>query len=735
MNNILNNVINNVTKTAITSRRQFLFASAAISGGFALGFALPQGKAHAAAAAENTRVNIWVEVAADDTVTIRYARSEMGQGSLTSAPQLVADELDANWDQVRIAYVDVNEHIRMANAWGSMATVGSQTIRNSQSYLREAGATARAMLVAAAAQSWSVPAGEITVSNGIVSHAASGRQSGFGALAALAATLPVPGTVTLKDPANWSIIGQSMSRVDIPASVDGSQVYGVDISLPGMVYAAIAQCPVFGGKVASFDAAAVRNRRGILDVFAIDDGAALVVVADNWWRASQALQAIETQWDEGGNGNVDNASLREFFKAGLVADDAAPLAGNKGDVDAALAGASKVLEAEYYTPYLSHSPMEPMGATVVIDPDKVQVWTSTQSADSVALEIAGALELRPENVIVHRVQAGGGFGRRGGTGDFTRQAALIAARMPAGTPVKLLWTREEDTQHGFYRPLAMYKMQAGLDANNKITGWRARIASGSLMLQRIGMPQLPNGVDAMATEGFTRLPYLVDDQDQSYKECRTHVPIGFWRTVGWSQTPFAREQFIDELAVAAGEDPYQFRLNNMAADELSRHILQTVAEAAGWDTAPAPGVFRGIATTEPYGSFTAAVVELSVNDAGAIKVHRIVQAINCGHVVNPDNVIAQIQGATVWALSAALWGEISIERGRVREANFHDYRVLRMAEMPKVEVVLAPTGGFWGGVGEPGQAPLLPAFCNAIYAATGRRIRELPLRHQGFTFA
>src|SRR5687768_10300924 len=288
----MNKLMNDVIKTT-TSRRQFLFASAAISGGFALGFALPQGKAHAAAAAENTRINIWVEVAPDDTVTIRYARSEMGQGSLTSAPQLVADELDASWDQVRIAYVDVNEHIRMANAWGSMATVGSQTIRNSQSYLREAGATARAMLVAAAAQTWSVPASEITVSNGIVSHAASGRQSGFGALAALAATMPVPEAVTVKDPADWRIIGQSMPRIDIPASVDGSQVYGIDVSLPGMVYAAIAQCPVFGGKVASFDAAEVRTRRGILDVFAIDDGAALVVVADNWWRASQALQAIE----------------------------------------------------------------------------------------------------------------------------------------------------------------------------------------------------------------------------------------------------------------------------------------------------------------------------------------------------------------------------------------------------------------------------------------------------------
>lgn len=718
-----------------TSRRHFLLSTAAVSGGFALGFSLPSGKARAAASEDNTRVNIWVEIAADDTVTVRYARSEMGQGSFTSAPQLVADELDANWDQVRVAYVDVNEHIRMNAAWGSMQTVGSQTIRNSQSYLREAGATARAMLVAAAAQQWNVPAAEITVSNGIVAHAASGRQSGFGALAALAATQPVPEQVTLKDPANWHIIGKSMPRLDIPASVDGSQIYGVDVTLPGMVYAAVAQCPVFGGKVVSFDASGVRNNRGIINIFTIDDGAALAVVADNWWRAKQALSAIEIQWDDAGNGNVNNDSIRAYFQEGLTTADAAQFPGNKGDVDAALTGASKVLEAEYFTPYLSHTPMEPMGATVLIEDGQAQVWTSTQSADAVATEIAGALDIAPETVIVHRVQAGGGFGRRGGTGDFGRQAALIAAELPRGTPVKLLWTREEDTQHGFYRPLAMYKLQAGLDANNNIVGWRARIASGSLMKQRIGMPQLPNGIDAMATEGFTRLPYLIDNQEQSYVERRTHVPIGFWRTVGWSQTPFAREQFIDELAAAAGEDPYQFRLRHMASDELSRHILETVAKAAGWDTMPGAGTFRGIATTEPYGSFTAAVVELSVNDAGGIRIHRVVQAINPGHAVNPDNIRAQLEGATVWALSAAMWGEINIERGRVREANFHDYRVLRLAEMPKVEVVLAPTGGFWGGVGEPGQAPVLPALCNAIFAATGKRIRSLPLKQHGYTLA
>ncbi|MGA0805691.1 MAG: molybdopterin cofactor-binding domain-containing protein [Pseudohongiellaceae bacterium] len=708
------------------TRRQFLFTTAAVSGGFALGLHIAGVKAQADAG--NQRVNLGVEIATDDSVTIRYARSEMGQGSFTSAPQLVADELDADWDKVRVAYVDVNEHIRMDNAWGDMTTVGSRTIRNSQEYLRKAGATARAMLVSAAATEWGVPAAEITVQNGLVSHAASGRSSGFGALAAVAAAQPVPAEVTLKDPANWHIIGQSKPRLDIPASVNGTQVYGIDVSLPGMVYAAMAQCPVFGGKVRTFDAATARTRRGVIDIFSIDDGASVVVVADNWWRARNALQEVVIDWDYGGNENVNDASLLAFFKSELEAPDAAVLPNSSGDTDAALAGASKVLEAEYFTPWLSHAPMEPMGATLVIGEGRVDLWASTQSADGDARSVAAALEVPPESVYFHRVQAGGGFGRRGGTAGHSRAVALIAAALPPGTPGKLLWPREEDKQ------LGMYKLKAGLDADGNIVGWKTRIASGSILNQMRNVP-LQNGIDGPATEGFTRLPYLIPNQFHDYKKAVTHIPLGFWRTVGWSQTPFAREQFIDELAVAAGVDPYQFRLKHMAQDELSRHILEQAAQAAGWDQPAAPGVFRGIATTEPYGSYTAAVVELSVDAAGVIKIHRIIQAINPGHAVNPDNINAQLEGATVWTLSAALWGEITIDQGRVKEGNFHDYRLLRLKEMPKIDVVIAPTGGFWGGVGEPGQAPLLPALCNALYAATGKRIRSLPLKHHGFSLA
>ncbi|MDG2174733.1 MAG: molybdopterin-dependent oxidoreductase [Gammaproteobacteria bacterium] len=712
------------------SRRKFMLTSAAVSGGFALGLQMPS-KAQDVVAGSD--VNIWVQISPDDTVTIKYARCEMGQGSMTSAPQMVADELDASWDQVKIEYVDVNEHIRMDRAWGAMVTVGSQTIRNSQEYLRNAGASARTMLVAAAASEWGVPQSEINVSNGVISHAASGRESGFGALAAAAASQPVPETVTLKDPADWHIIGQSPARVDIPPSVDGSQVYGVDVELPGMVYAAMATCPVFGGTVSSFDATKARTRKGVMDVVAID-GNSVVVVADNWWRANKALQEVEVNWDTNGNGNVSSETILETFKASLAASDAAPMPNNAGDADQALANAEQVLEADYFTPFLSHSPMEPMGATVRITGERVDIWASTQSPEGLVTEMVNALDVEAENVYAHRVQAGGGFGRRGGSSDYARAAALIAAELPDGIPVKMLWNREEDTQHDFYRPLAMYRLKGGLDTDGYISGWKARIASGSILNQMRGAP-LRGGVDFTAVEGFTELPYNIPDQFQDFKLTPTHVPLGFWRTVGWSQTPFAREQFIDELAVAAGEDPYHFRLKHMEEDELSRHILEKVADEIGWDETPAAGIYRGIATTEPYGSYTAAAVELSVNDAGVINIHRIVQGINTGHMVNPDNVTAQLEGATVWAISAAMWGEINIEQGKVQESNFHNYRLLRMSEMPVIDTVLEATGGFWGGVGEPGQAPILPAFCNAIYAATGTRVRSLPLKHHGFTLA
>jgi isoquinoline 1-oxidoreductase beta subunit len=716
------------------SRRSFLISSAGAGGGFALGMHIPSAFAQKTGADPGSEVNVWVVVRPDDTVVIRYARSEMGQGSMTSAPQLVAEELDADWNKVRIEYADTNEHVRRKRAWGNMASVGSQTIRTSQEYLRKGGATARAMLAAAAATEWNVPASEVTVSNGIISHAASKKRTTFGKVASSAAKIEPPKDVVLKDPKNWKIAGKSMRRVDIPASVNGTQRYGIDTVLPGMLYAAVAQCPVYGGKARSFDDSRVKSRRGIVKVVSIDNGSAVAVVADSWWRAKEALKDVPVDWDFGRNGGVSSASIRQFFEEGLKQAESAVLPNRKGDVDQGFAGATKVLEADYFTPYLCHAPMEPMGATVHIQDGRVDVWASTQNGEATLASVAGALKVAPETVYFHKTQAGGGFGRRGGSNDFGQQAALIAQQLPKGTPVKVLWTREEDTQHDFYRPLAMYRLKAGIDAAGMPVAFTSRIASGSLFNQLLGLP-LKDGIDGSATEGFSEFPYEIPNQRHEYAQRRTHVPIGFWRTVGWSQSPFAREQFIDELALAAGKDPYEYRRMLLEHEKRPLAILETVAKAAGWGKPLPQGVFRGIATTEPYGSFTSAVVELSVDKSGGIKIHRVVQAIDCGYAVNPDNIVAQIQGSTVWATTAALWGEITFKDGRAEQGNFDTYRMMRLREMPKVEVVIAPTGGFWGGVGEPGQAPLIPALCNALAAATGKRVRELPLKNQGFHLA
>ncbi|MCC6474734.1 MAG: xanthine dehydrogenase family protein molybdopterin-binding subunit [Burkholderiales bacterium] len=713
------------------SRRDFLANSVAATGGLAIGMHIPSAVAQKTGVLEGAEVNIWVVVNPDESVVIRYARSEMGQGSMTSAPQLVAEELDVDWRKVRIEYADTNRHVRLKRAWGDMATVGSRTIRTSQDYLRKGGAAARMMLVSAAAQQWGVPPGECTAAGGVITHAASRRRTTYGKVAAAAAKLDPPKDIALKDPKDWKIAGKSLRRIDIPASVNGAQRYGVDTQLPGMVYAAITKSPVFGGKVKSFDDSRVKTRRGIIKVMTVE-GDAVAVVADNWWRAKEALKDVQVDWDTGANGGVSSTSLLEFFKAGLAAPEAALLPNRKGDAEKAIAGASKVLEAEYFTPFLAHAPMEPLGATVHIQQGgRVDVWASTQSGEAMLAGVANVLGVPTDNVYFHKTQAGGGFGRRSFP-DFARQAALIARSMPVGTPVKLLWSREEDMQQDNYRPLAMYRLKAGIDASGHVVAWTTRIASGSLAAQLLNLP-LKNGVDGPATEGFAEFPYEVPNQRHEYIQRRTHVPIGFWRTVGWSQSPFAREGFIDELARAAGRDPYELRREMLKDEKRPLGVLDAAAKAAGWGRPLPKGVFRGIATTEPYGSFTAAVVELSVDGKGGVKLHRVVQAIDCGYAVNPDNIVAQIEGSSVWALTAAMWGEITVKDGRIEQGNFDTYRLLRMREMPKVEVVIAPTGGFWGGVGEPGQAPFIPAMTNAILAATGKPVRSLPLKNQGFT--
>jgi isoquinoline 1-oxidoreductase beta subunit len=713
------------------SRRDFLKDGAIATAGLVVGFHLPVAGAQTGAPGiAGVEVNAWVVIRPDNVVIIRYARSEMGQGSLTSAPMLVAEELECDWKQVKVEYASVNEHVRRNRVWGSMAAVGSQTIRFSQEYLRKAGATARQMLLTAAAKRWAVAESSLAVKGGVITHVPSGRTLNFGELAIEASKLPVPTDVKLKDPKDWKLAGTSVKRLDIPDTVMGRQRYGVDVQLPGMLYAAVAQCPVFGGTARSFDAAAVQSRRGIRKVFTIDGGKAVVVVADNWWRAKEALKVLPVQWDVGANGAVSSQSIRGFLEAGLKAPTA-PVAKRAGDADRAMAGAAKVIEAEYYTPYLCHAPMEPMGCTARIKDGRVDVWVSTQTGEGTIASAAAAAGVPLEQVEVYKMQNGGGFGRRGGSQDFTRIGVLIAKEFP-GVPVKSLWTREEDTQHDFYRPVALYGLKAGFDAAGNPVAFRARVAAPSIFSSLLRLP-LKDGIDNSAVEGFAEFPYAIPNVLNDYAQRDTHVPVGFWRTVGWSQNPFARECFIDEMAGVAGKDPLEFRRGLLAHEKRPLGILEAVAKAAGWGSPLPPGVFRGIAVTEPYGSYTAAVIEVSVSPKGELKIHRIVQGIDCGYVVNPDNIVAQLQGSVVYALTAISRGEITIKDGRVEQSNFVDYPMLRMPEMPKVEVVIAPTGGFWGGVGEPAQAPIAPALCNAIFAATGKRIRSLPLSQHGLT--
>ncbi len=708
------------------SRREFLQRSAVAGGGLVLGFHLPAAFAQKSGGkAGGSEVNAWVVVNPDNSVIIRYARAEMGQGSLTSAPMLVAEELECDWHRVRVEYVSPNEQVRRKRVWGDMAAVGSRTIRNSQEYLRKAGATAREMLIVAAAQKWAVPASECVAAASVITHKPSGRKVSFGQVAAAAAKLEPPKDVKLKESKDWTIIGKPMMRFDIPASVMGRQRYGIDTQLPGMLYAAVAQCPVFGGKVKSVDAAKVQGRRGIIKVVPLESFVA--VIADNWWRAKEAVHELAIEWDDGGNGNVSSASIMEFLRAGLDAQSDVVIARRDGDVEQGLAGAAKVIEAEYFTPYLAHATLEPQVCTALIKDGRVDVWTSTQNAEASLATAAATAGVPLENVEVHPVQLGGGFGRRGGAQDFVRQGVLIAKAME-GTPVKMLWTREEDTQHDFYRPASLIRLKAGLDATGNPVAWQSRISAPSILATLLKLP-LKEGIDPQAVASLNDLPHSIPNVRIEYAQRNPHVPVGFWRTVGHSQNPFVRECFMDEVALAAGKDPYEFRRALLGRSPKDLGVLDAVAKAAGWGKPLPAGVFRGIAETEGYGSYTSAVAELSVSDKGEVTIRRLVIGIDPGYVVNPDNVVAQMQGSAVFMLTAMFWGEITIKDGRVEQSNFHDYAMMRLRQMPKVEVVLAPSGGFWGGVGEPGQASIAPAVCNAIFAATGKRIRSLPLKN------
>jgi isoquinoline 1-oxidoreductase beta subunit len=715
------------TQKFVAGRRSFLVKTAAASGGLMLGVNL-SGTVQAADAAGTPEVTHWIVIQPNDIVVIRIARSELGQGSFTGLAQLVAEELECDWSKVRPEYADVNDHIRRNRIFGSMSTGGSRGIRESQEYLRKAGASAREMLVAAAAQEWSVPAAECKAAKSVISHP-SGKSTTYGKMAAAAAKLDVPKEPKLKDPKDWKLIGTSPPRFDIPDKTTGKQIYAADVRLPGLLHASIVQCPVFGGKLKSYDEAAIKDTIGVKRVVAGDDWVA--VVADNWWRANQALKELPVEWDVGESGNVSSESIMAFLRTGIDAKDV-PVARKDGDADAALASAAKVIEAEYHAPYLNHATMEPQTATAIVTDDKAEVWVGTQNGEATIAAASEAAGIPLENVIVHKMHAGGGFGRRGPHQEYTKQAVWIAQKMP-GTPVRLQWSREEDMHQGRYRPVALVKLRAALDKDGNWSAWHVRQADQSIFIT-VRPADIKNGIDPVNVRCFQDNPYAVANFTDEYAMRNPHVPPGFWRAVAHTHNPFFRECFIDELVQAAGKDPVEFR-RPLLKGKKDLGVLEAVVKAAAWDKPLPKGIHRGIAVVDSYGSFSAAVVEIAVKDGKVIEVKRVVVALDSGYVVHPDAVIAQMESGVIWGLSSAMHEEITIKDGRVVQGNFFDYRILSLAETPKIESVLVPTGGFWGGVGEPPIGAVIPALGNAIFAATGKRVRSLPFKNLGFSYA
>ena len=701
------------------SRRALLVSATAAGGVLTLGFGMPS----ASAAACDCEITAWIVIRPDDTVVIRVARSEMGQGSFTALPMLVAEELACDWSKVRPEFVPPHENFRRKRAWGDMSTAASRSIAASQEYLRRAGATAREMLIAAAAARWQVAASECRAADSIVTHGPSGRSAAFASLAEAAARMPAPVDVPLKQPKDWTLIGTPQKNFGARAKVTGQPIYGIDVQLPGLLHAAIAQCPVFGGTLKEVDEATALAMKGVHRVVRMPE--AVAVVADGWWQAQRALEALQPVWDPGDHATLSSADIARDLREGLQADDA-EVGREDGDVEAALARAATRIEADYVVPLLAHATMEPQNCTAHVTAEKVEVWAPTQDGESSLATAAAAAGVSPARVIVHKMMLGGGFGRRGAVQDFVHQAVSIAKAV--GRPVKLLWSREEDIQHDFYRPAAMARMTAGLDADGMPLAWSIRVSSPSILTSLAGGAMI-GGLDRQTLQGLLEeMAYGLPNYRVEHAMRGMAVPVGMWRSVNHSQNAFFKESFLDEMAQAAGQDAYEFRRKLLASSPRQRAVLDAAARAAGWGDPLPRRRARGIALHELSGTCCAQVVEISVDPDGRIRVHRVVSAIDCGYVVNPSTVVAQSEGAIAFGLTAALYGEITLKDGRVEQSNFHDYEMLRLADMPKVDTIIVPSMGTWGGIGEPPLPPVAPALCNAIFAATRQRIRSLPIR-------
>ncbi|HEY2529461.1 MAG TPA: molybdopterin cofactor-binding domain-containing protein [Xanthobacteraceae bacterium] len=703
-------------------RRSFLVGVSAAGGGLVLGLAIPLGAEGAEAAAGAPEITCWLTIAPDDVVTIRIARSEMGQGVTTGLAMLVAEELECDWAKVRTEFVSPEENLRRNRIWGDMSTGASRSIASSQLYLRRAGATAREMLIAAAAVRWDVPGWQCTARNGVITHAPSGRTLMFGAVAADAAKITAAIDVRLKEPDEWRLVGTAQKRLDVRGKVTGQTVYAIDVRLPDMLYAAIRQCPVFHGTLKSVEQSRIRGMPGVRRLVALPN--AVAVVADSWWRAKRAIEALQVTWDDRGNGDVSTATIAQYVRTGLDAEEA-QVGREDGDVAAGLSRAAKRIEADYVVPFLAHATMEPQTCTAHVKPEGVEIWVPTQDAATALATAALAAGVADEKVVVHSMMLGGGFGRRAPIQEYVRQAVLIAKEIEQ--PVKLVWSREEDVQHDLYRPFGMARLVAGLDADGVPIAWSIRLTGPSFVAAIV--PGFGTSFfDRSFVSGLAEeMPYDVPNYRVDYVVRGTSVPLGVWRAINYTQNAFYKECFVDEMAHAAGVDPYHFRRRLLRNDPKNLAVLDAAASTAGWDGPRPPGVFHGIALNEACGSYCAQVVELSVED-GVVQVHRVISAIDCGHVVNPLSIEMQNQGAIIYALTAALLGEITIKNGAAEQSNFDSYEMLRIADVPKVETVIVPSGGFWGGVGEPPVPPLAPALCNAIFAATGRRVRSLPLK-------
>lgn len=716
----------------VLGRRDFLRTGALAGGGLVLGICMPPlgraaegsgGAGSAAAAGAPFAPNAFLRIGTDDTVTVIVNHSEMGQGVHTSLPMVVADELDADWSTIRIEAAPVDPAYNHT-AFGTQMTGGSSSTWSEWDRLRQAGAVARAMLVAAAAGTWKAAPADCRTESGHVIHTSSGRRLSYGRLAEKASGMTPPPTVALKAPKDFTLIGRPVKRLDTPGKVDGSARFGLDVRLPGMLVAVVARPPVFGGKLRGFDAAKAKAVPGVRQVIPIERGVA--VVADGYWPASKGRRALRIDWDDGPLAGLDSEAQRGEYRALLEQPGA--VARKEGDVTAMMGRSARKLEAEYELPYLAHAMMEPLNCVADVRPDGCDVWTGTQFQTIDRDAAARDAGLEPAQVRLHTTLLGGGFGRRAVIDShFVREAVQLSKAV--GAPVQVVWSREDDIRGGYYRPAALHSIRGGLDREGRLRVWQHRIVCQSFMT---GTPfesaLVKDGVDLTAVEGAAELFYDVPNLQVDWRPAPGGVPTLWWRSVGHSHTAFAVESFIDEAAAAAGRDPFEYRRGLLGRHPRVAGVLELAAAKAGWGRPLPEGRGRGIAVHESFGSFVAQVAEVSVSREGTVRVHKVVCAIDCGPIVNPDTIRAQMEGAVVFGLSAALYGEITFEKGRVKQRNFHDYPLLRINEAPEVETHIVPGTEKMGGVGEPGVPPVAPAVANAIFAATGKRVRRLPIR-------